>query len=105
MPISSSILPAHSGPMIGLAPSAASRSALPQTPELDRFPCLATGTSQPATTNAEMVETLKVRNGAPPVPQRSATVRCLVCTFTDASANASANALICSGVSPLADNR
>ena len=39
--------------------------------ETARLPCLATGTPAPATTNAVVVEMLKVCSPSPPVPQVS----------------------------------
>ena len=50
-------------------PSPSSKSALPHLLEIDRLPCLATRTPAPATTNAAMVEMLKVSGPSPPVPQ------------------------------------
>ena len=47
------------------------RPALPQWLETDRLPCLATGTPAAATTKAAVVETLKVPEPSPPVPQVS----------------------------------
>ena len=52
-------------------PSASSTSALPAAEETARLPCLATGTPAPATTNAVVVEMLKVCSPSPPVPQVS----------------------------------
>ena len=42
-----------------MTPSAASTSAEPEREEIDRLPCLATGTPAPATTKAAQVEMLK----------------------------------------------
>src|SRR5262245_61061698 len=68
-----------------LMPSAASTSAEPDREEIERLPCLATGTPAPATTNAAQVEILCVPLASPPVPQvsiapsgaRTATARAL----------------------------
>src|SRR5680860_156577 len=56
-----------SGPHSILTPSAASTSAEPEREEIDRLPCLATGTPAPATTNATQVEILCVPLASPPV--------------------------------------
>src|SRR4029079_11926051 len=60
-----------SGPHSILTPSAASTSAEPEREEIERLPCLATGTPAPATTNAVQVEMLCVPLASPPVPQVS----------------------------------
>ena len=52
-------------------PSAARMSAEPDLDDKARLPCLATGTPQAATTSAAAVETLKVPDASPPVPQVS----------------------------------
>ena len=57
------------------SPSASSTSALPQLPLADRFPCLATGTPQAATTREATVEMLNVPAPSPPVPQVSTAPR------------------------------
>ena len=54
-----------------LMPSAASTSAEPEREEIERLPCLATGTPAPATTKAAHVEMLCVPLESPPVPQVS----------------------------------
>ena len=54
-----------------LTPSAASTSAEPEREEIERLPCLATGTPAPATTKAAQVEILCVPLASPPVPQVS----------------------------------
>src|SRR4029453_10890643 len=54
-----------------LMPSADSTSAEPEREEIDRLPCLATGTPAPATTKAAQVEILCVPLASPPVPQVS----------------------------------
>ncbi len=54
-----------------MTPSAVSTSAEPDFDESARLPCLATGTPQPATTNALAVEILKLPDESPPVPQVS----------------------------------
>src|SRR5258708_22285497 len=50
-----------------LTPSAANTSAAPDFDEKARLPCLATGTPQPATTNALAVEVFKGPDPSPPV--------------------------------------
>src|SRR3990170_7711378 len=60
-----------SGPHSMLTPRAASTSAEPEREEIDRLPCLATGTPAPATTKAAQVEILCVPLASPPVPQVS----------------------------------
>src|SRR5262245_39882940 len=60
-----------SGPDSILTPSAASTSAEPDREEIERLPCLATGTPAPATTNAAQVDILWVPLASPPVPQVS----------------------------------
>ena len=52
-------------------PRASSTSALPHVPLAERFPCLATGTPQAATTTEATVEMLNVPAPSPPVPQVS----------------------------------
>ena len=52
-----------SGPRSIRTPSADNTSAAPERDDSARFPCLATGTPQPATTNAAQVETLKLEDG------------------------------------------
>src|SRR5262249_59422495 len=54
-----------------LTPSAVSTSAEPELDEIERLPCLATGTPAPATTKAAQVEMLYVPLASPPVPQVS----------------------------------
>ena len=54
-----------------LTPSAVSTSAEPAREETARLPCFATVTPAPATTNAAVVEMLKVFRPSPPVPQVS----------------------------------
>ena len=54
-----------------LTPSAVRMSAEPAFDDSARLPCLATGTPQAATTSAAAVETLKVPDASPPVPQVS----------------------------------
>src|SRR5215467_14375257 len=54
-----------------LTPSAVSTSAEPERDEIERLPCLATGTPAPATTKAAQVEMLYVPLASPPVPQVS----------------------------------
>ena len=57
-----------------LTPSAVRMSAEPARDDSARLPCLATGTPQAATTIAAAVETLKVPDASPPVPQVSIAV-------------------------------
>src|SRR5262249_6346600 len=57
-----------------LTPSASTTSAEPQRLDTDRFPCLATFSPAPATTNAVAVETLKVPDASPPVPAVSISI-------------------------------
>ena len=52
-------------------PSSARTSALPEFPDAERLPCLATGTPHEATMTAVAVETLTVLAPSPPVPQVS----------------------------------
>ena len=52
-------------------PRCSRTSAEPQRELIERLPCLATRTPAPATTNAAAVETLKVPEASPPVPQVS----------------------------------
>ena len=67
-----------------LTPSACNTSAEPEREEIERLPCLATGTPAPATTKAAQVEILCVPLPSPPVPQvsmapsgaRTLTARC-----------------------------
>src|SRR5690349_25127558 len=54
-----------------LTPRADKTSAEPERDEIDRLPCLATGTPAPATTKAAQVEILCVFLLSPPVPQVS----------------------------------
>jgi hypothetical protein len=54
-----------------LTPRAVNTSAEPDCDDKARLPCLATGTPQPATTSAAAVETLKLPEASPPVPQVS----------------------------------
>ncbi len=59
------------GVMSRLTPRASRTSALPQSDETLRLPCLATRTPQAATTRATVVEMLKLLVPLPPVPQVS----------------------------------
>ena len=54
-----------------LTPSDDSTSAAPDFEDAARFPCLATGMPQPATTMAAAVDTLYVPDRSPPVPTTS----------------------------------
>jgi hypothetical protein len=60
-----------SGPKAMFTPKDSSTSALPVDPDIARFPCLATGTPAPETTNAEAVEMLNQSSPLPPVPHVS----------------------------------
>ena len=56
-----------------LTPATSNKSALPQVLDTERLPCLATCPPAAATTNAQVVEILKVLAPSPPVPQVSMT--------------------------------
>jgi hypothetical protein len=73
MPISARHFSAISGLSSMATPSSCSKSALPQRLDMARLPCLATGMPAPATTNAAVVEMLKVWAPSPPVPHVSMT--------------------------------
>ena len=80
-------------------PSFSRTSAAPLRLDTLRFPCFATGTPPAATTNADVVEMLKVPTWSPPVPTISMTsLSGLI--FTPFSRITSANAVISSMVSP-----
>src|SRR5262245_1608484 len=99
-----------------LTPSAASTSAEPEREEIERLPCLATGTPAPATTNAAQVEILCVPLASPPVPHvsiapsgaRTATARALSAraapaissTVPPRTRNPIRSAPICASVAP-----
>ena len=87
-----------------LTPSASNTSALPELLETDLFPCLATGTPVPATTNAAVVEMLKVWETSPPVPHVSTTRLCSVSIFVAFSRIIRAAPVISSMVSPFSLN-
>ena len=57
-----------------LTPRVSTTSADPQRLETERFPCLATLSPAPATTNAVAVETLNVPDASPPVPAVSMSI-------------------------------
>ena len=78
MPISRTASSTTSGGTSRLTPRASSRSALPHLLETERLPCLATVTPHPATTNAAVVEILKVLRESPPVPHVSTTTSAFV---------------------------
>ena len=82
-----------------LTPSAASTSAEPEREEIERLPCLATGTPAPATTKAAQVEILCVPLASPPVPQVSIAPSGAR-TFTARALRARAAPAISSTVSP-----
>ena len=84
-------------------PSASSRSADPTDDDAARFPCLATGTPQPATVKAAIVEMLTVCSWSPPVPTMSMASGPMENVDAD-SIMASMNPVISSAVSPLAVN-
>ncbi len=71
IPVSRMLSPIRSGVMSIFTPNASSTSADPHIELADRFPCLATFTPAPATTNAATVEMLNVFASSPPVPQVS----------------------------------
>src|SRR4030095_16818284 len=69
----------------GWTPSADKTSALPVELVAALFPCFATGTPAPATTNAAAVETLNVFTLLPPVPTTSTNFACFVLIFVQRS--------------------
>ena len=79
MPSSATHRPTCSGVSWRLTPSVSTTSAEPQSeaplsPDIERFPCLATLSPAPATTNAVAVETLNVPEASPPVPHVSTSI-------------------------------
>ena len=74
MPISSMQRPTCAGVSSRLIPRASTTSADPHKVEDERLPCLATFSPAPATTKAVAVETLKVPEASPPVPQVSMSI-------------------------------
>ena len=54
-----------------MKPKYSKMSALPDIPDIDRFPCFATFPPEPAITNDAAVEMLNVCRLSPPVPQTS----------------------------------
>ena len=92
----------RSGARSSFTPSACSTSALPQWLETERLPCLATATPAPATTNAAVVEMLKVPARSPPVPQVSMRGWRVGRTGVTWRRMARANPMISAMVSPLA---
>jgi hypothetical protein len=103
MPISRRHFSTTASPGSILTPRASRTSALPHLEEMERFPCLATGTPAPATTNAAVVDILKLPWRSPPVPQVSTTTgRPAGWTRVAAARMASAAPAISSTVSPLA---
>src|SRR5438128_6291707 len=79
MPTSATHRPTCSGVSWRLTPSVSTTSAEPHSeaplsPDIERLPCLATLSPAPATTNAVAVETLKVPDASPPVPQVSTSI-------------------------------
>ena len=99
IPVSSMQRATASGPRVTLTPSASRTSALPQRLLIPRLPCFATGCPDAATTSAAAVETLKVPQPSPPVPQVSVTGRS-VCTRRAFSRITWAIPAISSAVSP-----
>src|SRR5262245_55597219 len=99
-----------------LTPSATSTSDEPEREEIERLPCLATGTPAPATTKAAQVEMLCVPLASPPVPQvsiapsgaRTATARALSAraapaissTVSPRTRSPISSAAICASVAP-----
>ena len=73
MPTSSRQTLTRSGGVSMFTPSAFRTSALPHRLDTDRLPCLATHKPAAATTNAAVVEMLKVPEPSPPVPHVSTT--------------------------------
>src|SRR5450432_2915546 len=71
MPVSATQRPTWSGVMSILTPSEDSTSAAPERDDSARLPCLATGTSAPATMKEAQVETLTEPEPSPPVPTTS----------------------------------
>ena len=55
-------------------PRVSTTSAEPQSEDTERLPCLATRSPAPATTKAVAVDTLKVPEASPPVPQVSMSI-------------------------------
>src|SRR5579862_4209195 len=82
------------------APSASSRSAEPESPVAERFPCLATTQPAPAAISAAVVETLNVRR-PPPVPAVSSRSSCSTSTRVAKDRIAWASPASSSTVSPL----
>ena len=83
-----------------LTPNPSRTSALPHAPDMALLPCLATLTPAPAATKPAVVETLKVPDESPPVPQVSATGPA-PSTRRDLSLITRAMPVISSTVSPL----
>src|SRR5258708_7740579 len=91
-----------SGPSSSFTPSASSTSALPQRLVAARLPCLATGWPSAPTTRPAAVETLKVPEESPPVPQVSTARMCAGSgTWTACSRITRASPATSSTVSPL----
>ena len=76
------------------------RRRCPHFDETARLPCFAIGTPAPATTNAVVVEMLKVRSPSPPVPQVSMQSGALGRTGVARARIARAKPVISSTVSP-----
>ena len=104
IPTSSIHCPICSGEISIFIPNAINTFALPLCRVTPLLPCLATGTSAPATTNAEVVEMLKECNPVPPVLQVSTTNDCFVGTCVDLSRITRTPPIISSIVSPLRRN-
>ena len=75
MPVSFKICSDCSTVSFKFTPRFSSTSAAPLLLETLRFPCFATGTPPVATTNALVVEMLKVPASSPPVPTISITAK------------------------------
>ena len=99
-PHSPRILSESSGDRSILAPSASRTSAAPQRLLAARLPCLATGTPQAATTNAEVVEMLNEPERSPPVPTISSASEWSPGSISPCSLISAADAAISSTVSP-----
>ena len=84
-----------------MTPSASSTSALPQSDEAARLPCLATRAPQAVATIAASVEMLKVPSASPPVPQVSSRSFPSTSSGVALARSALASPAISSAVSPL----
>ena len=89
-----------SGGMSMTAPNASRTSAAPHLLLAALFPCLATGTPQEATTNADVVEMLNDPERSPPVPTISSASEWSPGSFSPWALISVAEAAISSTVSP-----